>query len=62
MSKELALQAAGWMYSRACRLADEGIDIRKVEVPELIAELEQDLPEVRYEPAPAPDKRSPDDE
>ena len=51
MNKEVAMQVAGWMYAQACHLADEGIDIRKVEVPDLIAKMEQDIPEVRYEPA-----------
>jgi hypothetical protein len=46
MSKELAIQALGWMYAEACILADAGTDIRKVEVPTLIARIQRDIPEL----------------
>lgn len=51
IDKELAMQAAGWMYAKACHLVDEGIDIRQVEVPDLMHEMESDIPEIKYEPA-----------
>ncbi len=51
MSNELALQVMGWMYAEACVLADEGTDIRKVEVPVIMSKLKRDMPEVFHDPA-----------
>lgn len=37
------IQAIGWMYAEACANADDGIDIRKIEVPSLIVRAQEDL-------------------
>lgn len=37
------VEAIGWMYAEACANADDGIDIRKIEVPSLIVRAKEDL-------------------
>ena len=45
--QELAYQVMGWTYAYACIMADKGEDIRKLEVPDLIAQCAHDLPLMR---------------
>ena len=42
--KTLAMQVAGWMIAELCSLTDKGIDIRKVEVPELMHRMGEAFP------------------
>ena len=35
-AREVFAKALGWMYAEACDMAEKGIDIRKVEVPEIL--------------------------
>ncbi len=51
MDKELAMQVAGWMYAQACSFADQNVDIREVPLPDIVYQLEQQIPEVAFEPA-----------
>ena len=44
---ELAQMCVGWFYAQACHYVDEGIDIRKQALPDIIANLERDIPEFR---------------
>ena len=41
--EKAAFQAAGWMYSEACAMADSGDDIRKAEVTGLLERMKSDL-------------------
>lgn len=38
-----AMLALGWMYAYACICLDKRINLRKVEVPEILAEYEKDM-------------------
>ena len=40
-------EALGWAIAYACSVADEGIDIRKVEVPTIIRHMETQLMELK---------------
>jgi hypothetical protein len=35
--------ALGWAYAYACNLADKGIDIRKIQVPQMLADFQRDF-------------------
>ena len=37
------MEVLGWMYAFACNALDRGEDIRKIEVPELLERMHQDL-------------------
>jgi len=38
-------QAFGWMYAEACSCMDMGLDIRKMEVPEIFERMKEELGE-----------------
>jgi len=43
--EEARYEAIGWMYTQACVYADEGVDIRKVNMNEIKKQADKDLSE-----------------
>ncbi len=42
----LVVQAIGWTWADACVKTDEGVDITKHEIPDLIVRIQKDIPEM----------------
>ena len=40
-------EALGWMYAEACNMLDRGEDLRKVEVPEILARFHKAFKEAQ---------------
>jgi hypothetical protein len=41
------MEALGWMYAEACNMLDRGEDLRKVEVPEILARFHKAFEEAQ---------------
>jgi hypothetical protein len=38
-------ETLGWMYAYACQAIDKGVDIRQVEVPQIMEQFKKDMAE-----------------